>query len=130
MRLFRRPFPVKDAEAVLFGLDDITETDTVVFVEGECDKLACEEAGFLNVVSVPNGAQAHNEVADDSVAFRLSRRLCRIPRSGRAHHLAVDADENGRALRANSPGASAATAAGACVGLIAKMHRARMRTKP
>jgi twinkle protein len=89
---------VKDAEAVLFGLDDITETDTVVFVEGECDKLACEEAGFLNVVSVPNGAQAHNEVADDSVAFAYLAGCAEYLDRAERIILAVDADENGRAL--------------------------------
>jgi len=43
------------AEKVFFGLDDLTE-DWAVIVEGEMDKLALEEAGFLNVISVPDGA--------------------------------------------------------------------------
>ena len=39
-----------------YGLDDIIGKKIVYIVEGEFDKLACEEAGYLNVVSVPDGA--------------------------------------------------------------------------
>lgn len=46
---------VKDAEKVLYGLDDLTETWAVI-VEGECDKLALDVAGIRNVASVPDGA--------------------------------------------------------------------------
>lgn len=46
---------VKDAEKILFGLDDLTE-DWAVIVEGECDKLALDVAGISNAVSVPDGA--------------------------------------------------------------------------
>ena len=44
----------KDAELILYGLDDIDAT--VIIVEGELDKLAVEEAGFRSCISVPNGA--------------------------------------------------------------------------
>jgi twinkle protein len=47
---------VKGAEKILYGLDDIADSKTAIFVEGECDKLALEEAGIRNVVSVPDGA--------------------------------------------------------------------------
>jgi twinkle protein len=47
---------IKDADKILFGLDDIADCKTAIIVEGECDKLACEEAGFRNVLSVPDGA--------------------------------------------------------------------------
>ena len=46
---------VKDAEKILYGLDDLTE-DWAVIVEGECDKLALDVAGIYNSVSVPDGA--------------------------------------------------------------------------
>lgn len=46
------------AERVLYGYDDIAPT--TVIVEGECDKLAVEVAGFANCVSVPDGAPAPN----------------------------------------------------------------------
>jgi len=47
---------VKGAEKILYGLDDVVGATDVIFVEGEIDKLSLEEAGFSNVVSVPDGA--------------------------------------------------------------------------
>lgn len=49
---------VKDAEKTLYGRDDI-EGDTLIWVEGEIDKLSAEVAGFRNCVSVPNGADSN-----------------------------------------------------------------------
>jgi twinkle protein len=37
----------------LYGLDDIIDSGLVIIVEGEMDKLAMEEAGYTNCVSVP-----------------------------------------------------------------------------
>ncbi|KAL0352746.1 UNVERIFIED_CONTAM: Twinkleprotein, chloroplastic/mitochondrial [Sesamum angustifolium] len=45
-----------DTEKIFYGLDDITEASDIIIVEGEMDKLAMEEAGFKNCVSVPDGA--------------------------------------------------------------------------
>ena len=45
------------AERALYGLDDI-EGDTLIFCEGEIDKLSLEVAGYTSVVSVPDGAPA------------------------------------------------------------------------
>ncbi|XP_047308006.1 twinkle homolog protein, chloroplastic/mitochondrial [Impatiens glandulifera] len=45
-----------DTEKVLYGLDDIKDVNDIIIVEGEIDKLAMEEAGFRNCVSVPDGA--------------------------------------------------------------------------
>lgn len=56
--LDKRFWQVKGAEKVLYGLDDIAGQPEVVIVEGEMDKLALEEAGMRNVVSVPDGAPA------------------------------------------------------------------------
>ena len=47
---------MKGAEKILYGLDDVVGATDVIFVEGEIDKLSLEEAGFSNVVSVPDGA--------------------------------------------------------------------------
>ena len=44
------------AEKILYGLDDVRDSAEIIIVEGEMDKLALEEAGFRNVVSVPDGA--------------------------------------------------------------------------
>lgn len=45
-----------DTEKILYGLDDIEGASDIIIVEGEMDKLAMEEAGFRNCVSVPDGA--------------------------------------------------------------------------
>lgn len=48
---------VKDAEKILYGIDDVTSDATdLIWVEGEMDKLALNEAGYWNVVSPPDGA--------------------------------------------------------------------------
>lgn len=46
----------RGTEKMLYGLDDITEADEIIIVEGEIDKLSIEEAGYYNCVSVPGGA--------------------------------------------------------------------------
>jgi twinkle protein len=46
------------AERIFYGLPDVVGASTVVIVEGEIDKLSCEVAGWLNVLSVPDGAPA------------------------------------------------------------------------
>ncbi|KAH6555988.1 hypothetical protein KP509_1Z212100, partial [Ceratopteris richardii] len=48
----------KQSLKVFYGLDDIVNAKEIIIVEGEMDKLAMEEAGFLNCVSVPDGAPA------------------------------------------------------------------------
>ncbi|KAF9667150.1 hypothetical protein SADUNF_Sadunf16G0303200 [Salix dunnii] len=52
----KRFWQEKDTEKVFYGLDDIKGADEIIIVEGEMDKLAMEEAGFRNCVSVPDGA--------------------------------------------------------------------------
>ncbi|KDP34842.1 hypothetical protein JCGZ_09130 [Jatropha curcas] len=52
----KRFWQEKDTEKIFYGLDDIKGADEIIIVEGEMDKLAMEEAGFLNCVSVPDGA--------------------------------------------------------------------------
>ncbi len=48
------------AEKTFYGLDDIKGCKEIIIVEGEMDKLAFEEAGIFNVISVPEGAPALN----------------------------------------------------------------------
>jgi twinkle protein len=91
---------VKGAEAVLYGLDDIAESKTVLIVEGEPDKLACEEAGYRNVVSVPNGAQGNGQAAEDSASFAWVANCAAYLDRAERIVLAGDADEKGRALEA------------------------------
>ncbi|KAB1210459.1 hypothetical protein CJ030_MR6G010755 [Morella rubra] len=45
-----------DTDKIFYGLDDIKGKSDIIIVEGEMDKLAMEEAGFRNCVSVPDGA--------------------------------------------------------------------------
>lgn len=43
-------------ERILYGVDDVKNAAEIIIVEGEMDKLALEEAGLHNVISVPDGA--------------------------------------------------------------------------
>jgi twinkle protein len=79
---------VKDAERIMYGLDDVLGKKEVIIVEGEMDKLAFYEAGFKNCVSVPNGASnLKMEYLKD-----LSENLDKV-------YLAVDNDDPGRKLQ-------------------------------
>ncbi len=84
------------AERILYGLDDIRDADIVIWVEGEIDKLSVEEAGFINCVSVPNGAPAVN-ATNYSTHFSWFED-CRELLLSKKHIIAVDADEPGRKL--------------------------------
>lgn len=53
---FKNFYQEKDTEKIFYGLDDIEGSSDIIIVEGEMDKLAMEEAGFRNCVSVPGGA--------------------------------------------------------------------------
>lgn len=82
------------AERILYGLDDITET--LIWVEGEMDKLSVEEAGFTNCVSVPDGAPAPDTRNYDSkFDFLGCEQLARV----KQHIIAVDNDAPGRRLQ-------------------------------
>ena len=56
--LDKRFWQSKGAEKMLYGLNDVLGENEIIIVEGEMDKLALEEAGITNVVSVPDGAPA------------------------------------------------------------------------
>lgn len=55
---------VKDAEKILYGLDDLTKNWAVI-VEGEIDKLSLDVAGIRNAVSVPDGAPPAGSKSSD-----------------------------------------------------------------
>lgn len=80
----------KDAELIFYNLDAIEETDEAIIVEGEMDALSFIEAGFPNVVSVPNGANKNTSYLDS--AYTYFQNKTRI-------YIATDNDENGRLLR-------------------------------
>lgn len=79
---------VKDAERIMYGLDDILGKKEVIIVEGEMDKLAFYEVGYKNCVSVPNGASnLKMEYLKD------------FPENLEKVYLAVDNDEPGKKLQ-------------------------------
>ena len=94
----------KNATKCLYNIDMLQKdwknktTKSVIFVEGEMDVLALYEAGFKNVVSLPDGApQTAKFKSDDKrfMAFEHSKWIFEADEV----IVATDADENGKALR-------------------------------
>lgn len=81
------------AERILYGINDIS--DTLIWVEGEMDKLSLEEAGFTSVVSVPDGAPAPDSKSYDS---KFDFMDCKELEQVTTHIIAVDNDLPGRKL--------------------------------
>jgi twinkle protein len=78
-------------------VDDIQPEEPLIWVEGECDKLALEVAGFKNVVSVPNGAPPP-EAKNYSALLRFLEADEDKIQSVKRHILAVDTDVAGKHL--------------------------------
>jgi twinkle protein len=84
------------AERILYGMDDV-DGEVVIIVEGEIDKLSAEVAGFLNCVSVPDGAPsptAKNYASKFEFLENSEEFLAKIKK----FILAVDNDEPGKVL--------------------------------
>lgn len=81
------------AERILYGVNDIM--GTLIWVEGEMDKLSLEEAGFTSVVSVPDGAPAPDSKSYDS---KFDFMDCPELDDVSIHVIAVDNDAPGRRL--------------------------------
>lgn len=81
----------KEAEIILYGLNDIIGQPVAIWVEGEFDKLAFETAGIYPVVSVPNGANTGKM----EYLANCENEIQPIQK----HILAVDNDEKGRQLQ-------------------------------
>jgi twinkle protein len=84
------------SERIFFGLDDIAETS--IIVEGEIDKLSVEEAGFVNCMSVPDGApspKAKDYTSKFDFLGTCEAELSRV----KTFILAVDNDEPGKVLQ-------------------------------
>lgn len=84
------------SERIFYGLDDMAETTIVV--EGEIDKLSVEEAGFINCVSVPDGAPSP-KAKDYTSKFEFLETCERELTKVKTFILAVDSDEPGRVLQ-------------------------------
>lgn len=83
----------KDAELIPYGLNDIADAKEVIWCEGEIDKLSWEEGGFVNCVSVPNGAtlKSNNLTYLDN-SWQSFQKIEKF-------YIATDGDEAGYALR-------------------------------
>jgi twinkle protein len=86
-------------QLTLYGFDDIDPEKPLIWVEGECDKLAVEVAGFRNCVSVPNGAPAPGAKNYESLFSFLDSAREKIEPVKR-HILAIDSDVAGFRLEA------------------------------
>jgi twinkle protein len=76
--------------------------DEIIIVEGEMDKLALEQCGLKNVISVPNGAPAKRsapEDIDNTGKFEYLVHAEDILKQAKKIILAVDADDAGNNLR-------------------------------
>lgn len=88
----------KNAERIMYGIDDIDPAVPLVWVEGELDKLACATVGRWSCLSIPNGAPpptaknlaSHYEPIDHAMPYLAAVR---------SHIIAVDDDDPGRGLR-------------------------------
>ena len=73
-------------------------TKSVIFVEGEMDVLALYEAGYKNVISLPDGAPQTAKFKSDDKRFQAFEHSKWIFEADEVV-VATDADENGKALR-------------------------------
>lgn len=83
---------VKDAELIMYNLDSIAGSEECIITEGEIDTLSWHEAGFKNVVSVPNGASKNQKLEYLDNCFEYFENKTKI-------YLATDSDEAGKSLR-------------------------------
>ena len=94
----------ENATKCLYNIDmlkkhwDSVGTKSVIFVEGEMDVLALYEAGYKNVVSLPDGAPQTAKFHKDDKRFKAFEHSKWIFDADEVI-VATDADENGKALR-------------------------------
>ena len=94
----------KNATKCLYNIDMLKKhwesvgTKSVIFVEGEMDVLALYEAGYKNVVSLPDGAPQTAKFHKDDKRFKAFEHSKWIFDADEVV-VATDADENGKALR-------------------------------
>ncbi|KAL8153856.1 hypothetical protein V2J09_011616 [Rumex salicifolius] len=93
----------QNTERIFYGLDDIRNATDVIIVEGEIDKLSMEEAGFLNCVSVPDGAppKVSDKVVpapDKDAKYQFLWNCKEFLEKASRIILATDADAPGQAL--------------------------------
>lgn len=92
-KVFRQ---VKDAEKIVGGLDDLTESWAAA-VEGECDKLALDVAGIRNTFTVPDGAPPVGSKSSETKFEYLVNCAAQLDKLTKIV-LAVDNDPPGKTL--------------------------------
>lgn len=84
------------AERILYGLNDIGAM--TIIVEGEIDKLSFDEIGYVNCISVPDGAPSP-KAKDYSSKFEFLENCEDELTTVKTFILAVDSDEPGQVLQ-------------------------------
>lgn len=85
-------------ERIFYGYDDIKAKDEIYIVEGEIDKLTFNEAGFYNVVSVPDGAPSPVSKNNES-KFAFLQNCASVLENVKKIIIAVDTDAPGKKLQ-------------------------------
>jgi len=94
----------KGGMTVFYGLDDLcgidVDTERLIIVEGEIDKLTLDECGLTNVLSVPDGAPAHlrETVSEHDAKFEFLRHDAEKIGAFKEIVIAVDHDGPGDVL--------------------------------
>ena len=78
-----------EAESIFYGLDDCKDASEIIIVEGEFDRLALNQCGIWNVLSVPQGAGDKLDCIQNCFAYFDNDKTIIV---------AVDNDEPGRKL--------------------------------
>tara|TARA_R110000765_G_scaffold54989_3_gene109407 strand:- start:286 stop:1965 length:1680 start_codon:yes stop_codon:yes gene_type:complete len=88
----------KNAEKCFYRFDSMVGMKTIIITEGEMDALSLVEAGYNNVVSVPDGAIAPNSnPSDRKFSYLLSAEEHLM--NATTIILAMDSDSSGNAMR-------------------------------
>ncbi len=89
---------VKDAEKIFYGYDDCINTETIIIVEGEIDKLSFAEVGYNNCLSVPDGAPSPNTKTYE-MKFSYLDTCAKLFDTCKKIIIAVDGDDAGKRLK-------------------------------
>tara|TARA_R100000278_G_scaffold44763_1_gene38958 strand:+ start:3949 stop:5619 length:1671 start_codon:yes stop_codon:yes gene_type:complete len=88
----------KNAEKCFYRFDHMIGMQTIIITEGEMDALALVEAGFNNVVSVPDGAtQPNSKPSDRKFSYLISAEEHLM--NAETIILCTDSDDAGKHLR-------------------------------
>jgi len=89
---------IKGAPLVFYRFNDIIFEDEVIITEGEIDTLSYVEAGFTNVISVPDGAPPIN-ANTKNLSMSYLNAAHSILKNKKKFYLSLDNDQPGRLLK-------------------------------